>query len=163
MLSEQQVKGIQAGILLPRERLFMNSPDVAHVVVASNLVATTVTNMVTMTLASPSGQAAIMGVAFDNISENTIIIHDLQNSKYTLKKPMLVTAKKEDENEWIVTFPEAELSRSGDSLEEALNWFKSSVVELYELFKGQDQLGSLPKRQLEVLGQYLVAKQNPKT
>jgi hypothetical protein len=160
MLSEQQIKGIQAGVLLPRERLFMNSPDIAHTVVASN---TGTPNYVTMTLAPLAGRVAIIGVIFGNTSENTVAIYDLENAKYGLKKPMLVTAKADDQKEWLVAFPEAELSRSGDSLDEALSWFKSSVVELYELFKEQSQLGPLPKKQLEVLGQYLVAKPNPKT
>ncbi len=160
MLSEQQIRGIQAGVLLPRERLFMNSPDVSQAVVASNTGAPA---YVTMTLAPPAGRVAIIGVTLGNTSENTVIIYDLESTKYALKKPMLVTAKTEDHKEWLVTFPEAELSRSGDSFNEALNWFKSSVVELYELFKRQKQLGPLPKRQLEVLGQYLVAKPNPKT
>jgi hypothetical protein len=160
MLTDQQIKGIQAGLLAPRARLFMNSPDIAQTVVAPSAGQPA---GVTMTLAPPAGRVAIVGVTFGNTSQNTVIIYDLQSRRYDLKKPMLVTATSDDQKEWLITFAEAELSRSGDSFQEAMSWFKASVIELYDLLRGQSKLGPLPKRQLEVLGHYLVEKPHSKT
>jgi len=94
----------------------------------------------------------------------TLVVNSLDSDQYDLARPILLTVRKEDEQEFVVSFAEAEISRSGKSAEAAAAWLKSSIVELYELFKQRhNQLGPLPKRQLKVLGQYLVKKSHSKT
>jgi hypothetical protein len=67
------------------------------------------------------------------------------------------------DDEYIVTFTEAELSRSGETIDEAIDWLRSSVVTLYDSLKARaPRLGPLPDRQLRVLETYLVEKSNPK-
>jgi hypothetical protein len=94
-----------------------------------------------------------------------IVISDIGSEKYKLAYPINASLRQEDTDEYVASFGEAELSRSGDTPKEAIDWLKSSVVTVYDLFKNRnaDQLGPLPTRQLRVLGNYLVAKSNPKT
>jgi hypothetical protein len=87
-----------------------------------------------------------------------LVLLTLDSAEYQLRKPICVGLKEKADDEYIATFAEAELSRSGDTPQEALAWLKSSIVELYELFKGEDQLGPLPQRQLRVLEQYIDKK-----
>lgn len=87
-----------------------------------------------------------------------LLLLTLDPSRYYLRYPMPVSLKEKAPDEYIATFADAELSRSGDTPKEALAWLKSSIVELYELFKGEDQLGPLPERQLRVLEQYIGKK-----
>ena len=87
---------------------------------------------------------------------------DLNDDKYKLSSPITITLQQESEDEYIVSFPEAELSRSGETAREALDWLKSSMVSLYELYKVAPRLGPLPTRQLRVLGKYIVAKPHSK-
>jgi hypothetical protein len=86
------------------------------------------------------------------------------DGKYALCKPIKVTLKEENADEYIACFEEARLSRSGDSAQEAINWLKSSIATLYDVLRKKDpkKLGPLPTRQLKVLGEYLVAESNPK-
>jgi hypothetical protein len=81
-------------------------------------------------------------------------------SKYLVRRPITVTLKEEDDNEYIACFEEARLSRSGETPQEAIDWLKSSIVTLYDALKKKDpkKLGPLPTRQLKVLGDYLVAE-----
>ncbi len=87
-----------------------------------------------------------------------LVLLTLDSADYQLRQPIFVGLKEKADDEYIATFAEAELSRPGDTPEEALAWLKSSIVELYELFKGEDQLGPLPQRQLRVLEQYIGKK-----
>jgi hypothetical protein len=82
---------------------------------------------------------------------------------YALRKPITI-ALKESQGEYVARFTEAELSRSGETAREAIDWLKSSIVTLYEMLSKKDpkELGPLPKRQLKVLGEYLVAEPDPK-
>jgi hypothetical protein len=98
-----------------------------------------------------------LGVTVKNAPE-LMYLDSLGNRKFQLKKPIPIFIRQEDDAEWIATFPEAELSRSGDSAVDAITWLKSSIVELYELFKGEDQLGPLPQRQLRTLERYIGEK-----
>lgn len=93
-----------------------------------------------------------------NWNQIAIYVTDLEAEKYTLSKPVLIAVTREDEDEYIASFPQAEISRSGNTVGEAVGWLKSSMVELYELFKQEQMLGPLPRRQLQVLGEYIVAK-----
>jgi hypothetical protein len=97
-------------------------------------------------------------------SGTPIRLFDLGHRRYVLKHPIIVRLKQEDEGEYVVSFPEAELSRSGETPRVALEWLKSSIVDLYELYKKrEDQLGPLPKRQLRALENCLVAKSHFKS
>jgi hypothetical protein len=84
-------------------------------------------------------------------------ITSLNSDKYALKKPIIVLLNLEGD-EYIASFTEAELSRSGESARESIDWLKSSIVSLYDLIKdyAPTKLGPLPARQLRVLGEYLV-------
>ncbi len=89
-------------------------------------------------------------------------IADLNSAKYGLSRPIRITVRAVDD-EYIVAFTEAELSRSGKTLDEAIDWLQSSVVTLYDSLKARaPRLGPLPDRQLRVLETYLVEKSNPK-
>ena len=60
----------------------------------------------------------------------------------------------------IATFPEAEISTSGDTAAEALAWLNRTIVDTYEQFTAQrGRLGPLPKRQLKTLEKYVAKKQ----
>ncbi|HXW23866.1 MAG TPA: hypothetical protein VEK73_03890 [Xanthobacteraceae bacterium] len=91
-------------------------------------------------------------------TENEIILYDLNDARYLLKAPVLATLRQDADDEYVAAFPEAELSTSGGTAREALDWLRSSIVELYELFKGEKHLGPLPARQLRVLEQYIGKK-----
>lgn len=113
---------------------------------------------------------AILSAATNNcflLSSNSgtpIRLLDLGHRRYALKHPIIVTIQQEDEGEYVVSFPEAELSRSGETPRVALEWLKSSIVDLYELYKKREnQLGPLPKRQLRALESCLVTKSHFKS
>lgn len=151
--TELQKKGMQAGVFLAREGMFMNSPDVAQQVVTANTE-----NTGTIAVSQGSIQTFILGVLVLNDATTFYAINDLANDKYRLKQPIIVMLRQDDDGEWIATFSEAELSRSGETLDEALDWLKASVVELYELFSKESKLGPLPRRQFQALGQYIGQK-----
>src|SRR5687767_12289173 len=132
--------GIQAGVFLAAERVFMNSPDVAHVVMQPN---TAVTIGFTDYGAARGKNALIIGSSTTNSGETVFILGNLPGNKYDLKRPIVVTMRPEGDSEWIATFPEAELSRSGDTPQEALGWLESSMIELYELLRREKKLGPL--------------------
>jgi len=100
-----------------------------------------------------------------NSSDGSVIgISDLGSDKYHLRSPIFITLRQAADDEYVVSFGEAEISRSGETAKEALDWLKSSLVELYELFKKQrSHLGLLPQKQLRTLEKYLVAKSDSKT
>lgn len=152
-IADLRKSGMQAGIVLAREGMFVNTPDVAQEVVAPNTG-----NTGTITVSQGSRKTFLIGVTVSNNTTTFYTINDLANNKYQLKQPIVAALRQNDEAEWIATFAKAELSRSGETIDEALDWLKTSVVELYELFKGEHQLGPLPKKQLQALGQYIVEK-----
>lgn len=79
---------------------------------------------------------------FNSSDGGVIGISDLGSDKYYLRSPIFITLRQEEDDEYIASFGEAEISRSGETAKEALGWLKSSLVELYELFKKQHrQLG----------------------
>lgn len=92
-----------------------------------------------------------------------IAITNLDSDKYCLRKPIFVSIM-QDDAEFLASFDEAELCRSGVNEKEAIEWLQSSIVNLYDSLKNYsaEQLGPLPTRQLRVLGDYLVEMQNPK-
>jgi hypothetical protein len=92
-----------------------------------------------------------------NTSGMLICLATIDHKDYFLKTPIILTVTEHD-SEYVVTFGEAELSRSGSTIPEAINWLESSMVSLYELYKGESRLGPLPQRQLRMLGQYIGEK-----
>jgi hypothetical protein len=99
---------------------------------------------------------SILGATVNNSVEMTYLLTTLPGNKIDLKRPILVTVRQEDDAEWVATFADAELSRSGDSPAEAIDWLQSSIVELYELFRQEKKLGPLPQAQLRALRRYIV-------
>jgi hypothetical protein len=101
---------------------------------------------------------------FESGADAKLILYTLESQKYKLRKPIVITLRENADDEYIASFTEAELSRSGESPREAVEWLKSSIVTLYELLakRPRRQLGPLPTRQLLVLGEYLVKKPYPK-
>jgi len=150
---------IQAGRILSSAGVFMNSPDVENLDLQTN------SPTVHRTTFCPGvGAARMLGTATDNSYQLVTHINVLPGSGYGLKKPILVMLKQETGGEWLAVFPDAELSRTGDTPEDAINWVRSSIVTMYELFKkNASNLGPFPARQYRVLGEYLVKKSNPKT
>jgi hypothetical protein len=101
-------------------------------------------------------------IKFDNSDGADLNIDELGSPKYTLINRVPVHIK-DNGDEYILSFKEAEISRSGASAKEALDWLKSSLVKLYELYKSAPALGPLPARQLRVLEKYIVEKSHSKT
>ena len=163
MLQEKD-EAVQAGLLLARKGLFMNSPDVAQTTLQSNSGSTACVTYSSGSLAFSGTSATIVGVAlgmFGDAPEWLEYLNDIGDRKYRLKLPIIINIRQINDEEWTAAFEEAELVRSGDSPSEALAWLRSSIIELYELYKKQGgKLGSLPQRQFRVLGRYIVEKPN---
>lgn len=100
---------------------------------------------------------------FDTNSKFILRIDRLRANDYILKKPIevVITYSFDGDFEFIADFSEAEIATSGDTVEEALAWLRSTIVDTYELFTAQRPfLGPLPRRQLKALEKYVVKKQN---
>jgi hypothetical protein len=146
-----------AGMISAAQNLFSNSPDIANVFVQSNTASSGFVTFVTSSYLN----APIMGVPSLNRYFNAITtITNLGSTKYTLKQPIALSIEQTGDDEWLATFSEAELSRSGDTPHDAVEWLRSSIVQLFQVFKAEKTLGPLPKRQLEALGRYIVEKPN---
>jgi hypothetical protein len=146
-----------AGVISAGQNLFSNSPDIANVFLQAN---TTGGGFVTFVTSSYLN-APIMGVPSLNRYFNAATtITDLESAKYTLKQPIPLSIEQTSDDEWLATFSEAEISRSGDTPHDAVEWLRSSIVQLFQVFKAEKALGPLPKRQLEALGRYIVEKPN---
>jgi hypothetical protein len=110
----------------------------------------------------------VIGTFSNNVIRTTpsgeFRMRELGSTKYMLSCPITVTLRRDYEDDYIASFAEAELSRSGETSKEAVEWLKSSIVTLYDLLKKKapEQMGPLPSRQLRVLGKYLVEKPDPK-
>jgi hypothetical protein len=100
-----------------------------------------------------------------NSSEARLGLTALNSDKYSLKKPIPIVIQEDSSGEYIVSFPDAELSRSGSSADEAVEWLQSSIVTLYDLLRERaaDGLGPRTLRQRQVLGEYLVEKSGSET
>lgn len=154
-IEREKENAIQAGVFLARSGLFLNSPDIAQVVTHAN---TGTVSAITVGTA-PLLNAAIIGITTANTVSAKFVVFDLGDmTKYFIKKPFVIDVQQIDGDEWVATLPEAELARSGETPTDAIDWLKSSMVQLYELFRGEDQLGPLPQKQLRVLEQYLGKK-----
>jgi hypothetical protein len=100
----------------------------------------------------------------DNSRDATFSLSYLSSSKFALRKSIALSMRQDGDGEYVMTFPAAEISRSGETPRIALDWLMVSIVDLYELYKKREhQLGPLPKRQLKALEEYLVAKPNSKS
>jgi hypothetical protein len=146
-----------AGIISAGQHLFFNSPDIANVFLQANTPADSFITFVTGSYLN----APIMGVPNINRYFNAATtITNLESSRYSLKQPITLGIEQVGDDEWLATFAEADLSRSGDTPHDAVDWLRSSIVQLFQVFKTEKALGPLPKRQLEVLGRYIVEKPN---
>lgn len=146
-----------AGVISAAQNLFSNSPDVANVFLQAN---TSAGGFVTF-LTGSYLNAPIMGVPNINRYFNAATtITNLGSSKFSLSQPITLSIEQVADDEWLATFAEAELSRSGDTPHDAVDWLRSSIVQLFQMFKTEKSLGPLPKRQLEALGRYIVEKPN---
>jgi len=150
---KRETDAIYASAFLAREHFIANSYGATEIVAASNSAPTTIFS----TNYSMSG-AITPTVTIGNTSKVWMSISNFENDRFFLKAPIVVEVHQDDDGEFIVTLADAELSRSGGTLAEAISWLESSMVELYELFKGEDQLGPLPQRQFRALEQYIGEK-----
>ena len=83
------------------------------------------------------------------------VIDSLPGTGYGLVKPIAVEISYDD-GEYLAQFTEAEITTSGDSPEETIEWLRSTIVSLYELYdRERATLGPLPRRQLDVLEAYI--------
>jgi hypothetical protein len=133
---------------------------------------TTLTGIVATSLLTSTGIAVPIVSEFGPASSKTVTYVDTKTrnvvllsvgDRYALRTPITV-ALKEVHGEYVASFEEAELSRSGETALDAVDWLQSSIVTLYETLskKHLKELGPLPKRQLQVLREYLVAEPDPK-
>ena len=91
-----------------------------------------------------------------------LYLSDLENSSYVLKKLVPITLREANE-EYILSFPDAEILTSGDTAHEALRWMKHSIVTMYRTLKSERALGPLPRRQLKALENYVGPQSTTKT
>lgn len=99
---------------------------------------------------------------FTTLAAPTVLyLTDLDSASYVLKRAALITLKEVDD-EYVISFPEAEILTSGETADEALRWMKSSIVTIYETLKSEHALGPLPKRQLKALENYIGPKSTSK-
>ena len=73
----------------------------------------------------------------------------------TLTIPISVVLRPVDGDEFLASFEEADIATTGLSATDALDALKSAIVEIYEMFRGEPQLGPGPKRELTILEKYL--------
>jgi hypothetical protein len=132
-------------------KMFINSPEIFGLMTSANIGFSPL-----VTVSQERNSAAIHGVHRNN-SGMLILLSDLGHKDYFLKQPLVLMVSEKD-SEYVVTLADAELSRSGPTVAEAVNWLESSMVSLYELYKGESALGPLPQRQFRALGQYLGEK-----
>jgi predicted RNase H-like HicB family nuclease len=91
--------------------------------------------------------------------QNAVIIDSLPGTTHRLVKPITARISYKDD-EFLAEFPEAEMVTSGDTSEEAIEWLKDTIVNLYELYDNERAaLGPFPRRQLAVLETYIGEKQ----
>src|ERR1043165_4533911 len=148
---------IQAGMYLAGGGVSMNSPDVENVVVQSNFIGS---DCVTFS-EGLGGVAVIRGTPIANIDGQLYLLTSLSHKKYHLRFPIVVHLQQQGD-EWIANFSDAKLSRAGATPADALERVKISMVELYEMYRGEARLGPLPQRQFRALGRYLVQKSHSK-
>lgn len=85
----------------------------------------------------------------------TAIIDSLPGTGYSLVKPIAVEISYDD-GEYLAQFTEAEITTSGNTREESIEWLRNTIVSLYELYdRERAALGPLPRRQLDVLETYI--------
>ena len=84
------------------------------------------------------------------------IIHSLHSKEFELKTSMPVTIEMIDDDEALATFSKGNIAISGDSPAHAVEELRHHLVELYAVFKReQDNLGPIPKAQLKELEVYI--------
>ena len=84
------------------------------------------------------------------------MIHSLHNDEFELKVSMPVTVELIDDDEAVATFPRGDIAISGDSPAHAIEELRYHLIGLYTVFKReQDNLGPIPKAQLEQLEAYI--------
>ena len=89
------------------------------------------------------------------VDRTKAIIDSFPGTGYSLIKPIEVEISYDD-GEYLAQFTEAEITTSGDTREETIEWLRNTIVSLYELYdKERVVLGPLPRRQLDVLETYI--------
>jgi hypothetical protein len=128
-------------------------------IIAASLFASATLSAPVVQGSSPSSS---VNAAYVNTQITNVVLSSVGGG-YALRKPIGILVR-ETEGEYVASCEKAELSRSGESPGEAIDWLRSSIVTLYKMLSKKDpkDLGPLPKRQLEVLGDYLVAEPDPK-
>jgi hypothetical protein len=150
---ENKRDAINAGMFLAASNLFMNTPDVKQVSAYANT-----SEVAYLTYSTATTVGSIVGTAVGNVPAGTVVLTSIDGPNFYLKRPITISVVYDGEADWVATFDEAGISRSGETISAATDWLKSSLVELYELFSGENQLGPLPKKQLQVLEQYFGKK-----
>ena len=90
-----------------------------------------------------------------SFSHDTFSIDDLPSDTYYLAESIEAKISYID-GEYLAEFAEAEIVTSGETAEEAIQWLKESIVNLYEFYNdNRGALGPLPRRQLNILETYI--------
>ena len=82
------------------------------------------------------------------------IIRDLGFPRFKLRYPIDVDLAKEG-TKFIASFPEADLSVRGNTPEEALQWMKAAIVNLFHTNDGKFSLDRLPLKQAMAMEKYV--------
>lgn len=87
---------------------------------------------------------------------SVVPIQTLAPEPYELVTPFLVIIEKSDD-QYISSFADANISASGDTLEEAILNFKDVLLGTFDLLNSlsEDELGPMPQKQFAILKEYV--------
>ena len=96
--------------------------------------------------------------ANSSTSDMALTIDKVHSQKYELIQSVPIVIKVDGDG-YVAEFRVAEITTSGDTASEALEWMRDAILARFELYRTErDALGPLPKRQLEVLEGYIAQK-----
>ena len=84
-----------------------------------------------------------------------VVLNDLAPSPLTLLRSIPVTVQKEDDV-FVVSFPDANINASGETLSDALEMLKDMIAFTYRLFSDEESvLGNGPRNELAALRRFV--------
>jgi predicted RNase H-like HicB family nuclease len=95
----------------------------------------------------------------NNLKNNqpiSIPINTFHPAPYEILKPFYVVLKPDD-NEFIAYFPDANISASGSTIDEAVFNIKDMITVTFDLLidRKKEELGAIPRHQIQVLKHFL--------
>ena len=84
------------------------------------------------------------------------LISSIPSEPYILLRSISVKIKRIEDNDFLASFEEANISMSGETEQEALQNLIAHILDVFEIFSEEESsLGPEPARQLRVLKQYI--------